>query len=130
LLNVPPGSYERGLDFQRKVIDPALLEVNGLSDMGVAIELRRRHARAPIHEVALSWWKKSPEEYRAASEERNRSKVGRMARLRGHVETTQTIVPEALPLPLSEKIRKTIDFMRESGASEADIEAFMKEQAA
>ena len=26
LLNVPPGTYERGLDFQRKVVAPALLE--------------------------------------------------------------------------------------------------------
>ncbi len=87
LLGVPPGTYERGLDFKRKVIDPALLEVNGLSDMGVDIELRRRHARASIHEVAISWWRKSGDEYRAAMQERNRSKVGRMARLRGEVET-------------------------------------------
>jgi hypothetical protein len=34
LLGVPPDTYERGLDFQRKVVEPALLEVNGLSDMG------------------------------------------------------------------------------------------------
>jgi plasmid replication initiation protein len=89
LLGVPPGTYERGLDFRRKVIDTALLEVNGLSDMGVDIELRRRHARASIHEVAISWWRKSGEEYRAALQERNRSKVGRMARLRGKVETVE-----------------------------------------
>jgi hypothetical protein len=38
LLNVPPGTYERGLDFQRKVLVPALLEVNGLSDMGVDLD--------------------------------------------------------------------------------------------
>jgi hypothetical protein len=73
-----------------KVIDPALLEVNGLSDMGVNIELRRRHARTSIHEVAISWWRKSGEEYRAALQERNRSKVGRMARLRGQVETMES----------------------------------------
>lgn len=46
LLGVPPGTYDRGLDLKRKVVDPALLEVNGLSDMGVEIDLRRRHARA------------------------------------------------------------------------------------
>lgn len=94
LLGVPPGTYERGLDFKRKVIDPALLEVNGLSDMGVDIELRRRHARAPIHEVAISWWRKSGDEYRAAMQERNRSKVGRMARLRGEVETVVNLPVE------------------------------------
>ena len=91
LLGVPPGTYDRGLDFRRKVVDPALLEVNGLSDMGVDIDLRRRHARAPIHEVAISWWTKSGEEFRAALQERNRSKVGRMARLRGEVEKTEVL---------------------------------------
>lgn len=91
LLGVPEGTYERGLDFCRKVIDPALLEVNGLSDMRVQIELRRRHPRAPIEGVAISWWRKSGDAFRAAIQERNRSKVGRMARLRGNVETVQTV---------------------------------------
>ena len=91
LLGVPPGTYDRGLDFRRKVLGPALLEVNGLSDMGVNIDLRRRHARAPIHEVAIAWWSKSGEEFRAAMQERNRSKVGRMARLRGEVEKTEAL---------------------------------------
>ncbi len=98
LLGVPPGTYDRGLDFKRKVIDPALLEVNGLSDMGVDIESRRRHARAPIHEVAISWWRKSGDEYRAAMQERNRSKVGRMARLRGEVETAANALANIPPL--------------------------------
>ena len=91
MLGVPPGAYERGLDFERKVIDPAVLEVNGLSDMGVQIEVQRRHARAPIHGVTLSWWKKQGDEFRAAMQERNRSKVGRMARLRGEVEKTAVV---------------------------------------
>lgn len=86
LLGVPPGTYERGLDFQRKVIEPAVLEVNGLSDMSVEIALQRKHARAPIQAVTLSWWRKSGDEFRASMQERNRSKVGRMARLRGQVE--------------------------------------------
>jgi hypothetical protein len=89
LLGVPPGTYARGLDFRRKVVEPALLEVNGLSDMGVDVELRRVHARAPINQVAISWWRKSGDEFRAAMQERNRSKVGRMARLRGQVETVE-----------------------------------------
>jgi hypothetical protein len=129
LLGVPPGTYERGLDFQRKVVAPALLEVNGLSDLGVDIDLRRRHARAPIHEVAISWWTKSGDEYRAALQERNRSKVGRMARLRGQVETAE-VLPQMLPLPLQEKINQTVEAMRKAGAPEADIEAFIKGQAA
>jgi hypothetical protein len=90
ILGVPPGTYDRGLDFRRKVVEPALLEVNGLSDMGVEIDLRRIHARAPIHEVGVSWWRKSGEEFKAAMQERNRSKVGRMARLRGQVENVES----------------------------------------
>jgi len=92
MLGVPPGAYERGLDFERKVIEPAVLEVNGLSDMGVDIQLRRRHARAPINSVAMTWWKKEGDEFRSAMQERGRSKVGRMARLRGEVEKAEPVV--------------------------------------
>lgn len=128
LLGVPPGTYERGLDFRRKVINPALLEVNGLSDMGVDLDLRRRHARAPIHEVAISWWNKSGEEFRAAQQERNRSKVGRLARLRGDVE--QAVPPlTAIPSPPRDgKIEATVEAMRSVGAPEMDIEQFLSSQ--
>ncbi len=90
LLGVPPGAYARADNFLRKVIDPAILEVNGLSDMGVQIEVRRRHSRSPIHTVAIAWWQKSGDEFRAAINERNRSKLGRMARLKGLAETTES----------------------------------------
>ena len=87
LLGVPPDTYVQFRDFNRFVVEPALLEVNGLSDYGVQIEARRRHARAPVHEFAVSWWKKEGDEYRAAVQERERSKVGRKARLRGELQT-------------------------------------------
>lgn len=92
MLGVPPGAYERGLDFERKVIEPAVLEVDGLSDLGVKIEVQRRHARAPIHAVTLCWWKKQGDEFRAATQERGRSKVGRMQRLRGQVEKVEALI--------------------------------------
>lgn len=82
LVGVPPDAYERGDNFMRFVIRPALLEVNGLSDIGVDIHLVRSHSRAPITAVELCWWKKTGDEFRIAIEERNRSKVGRMARLK------------------------------------------------
>jgi len=130
LLGVPPGTYVRGDNFQRKVLDPAVLEVNGLSDMSLQIELERLHSRAPIHAVTLGWWRKSGDEFREAMQERGRSKVGRMARLRGQVEIAQAIAP-ALPFsPLQVKIDATVEAMRQAGAPEADIEAFKKEQAA
>ena len=112
LLGVPPGTYERGLDFQRKVIDPSLLEVNGLSDMGVQIALRRKHARAPIEAVSLTWWRKSGEEFREAIKERNRSKVGRMARLKGQAESIS---------PSSAEGKAAID---------SDLEAYLAESRA
>jgi hypothetical protein len=80
------------------VIKPALLEVNGLSDMGVAIELDRRHARAAVRAVTVSWWRKQGDDFRAAIHERNRPKVGRMARLRGQVEEAEALGPR-LPSP-------------------------------
>jgi Initiator Replication protein len=94
LLGVPPGNYERVDNLMRKVIDPAVLQVNGLSDMSVAIEQRRRHSRAPVHEFTLTWWKKHGEEFQVAMRERNRSKVGRMARLRGEVDKVEALERE------------------------------------
>jgi hypothetical protein len=87
LLGVPPSSYGRGNDFDRFVITPALLELNGLSDMGASIQVVRRSSRAPITAITVSWWKKHGEEYRNTLRERDRSKVGRMARLRGKTES-------------------------------------------
>jgi hypothetical protein len=86
LLGVPPGAYERGNDFIKRVIDPAVLEVNGLSEFGVKVEIERAYSRAPITGVNLAWWRKNGEEYRATFQERQRSKLGRMARLKGTVE--------------------------------------------
>jgi len=91
LLGVPPGAYADGQDFKRKVIDPAVLEVNSLSDMHVDVDLRRRHARAAIHEIAVVWRKQEGDEFRSSSKERNRSKIGRKARLRGQVEAVVTL---------------------------------------
>jgi len=130
LLGVPPGTYVRGDNFQRKVLDPAVLEVNGLSDMSLQIELERQHSRAPIHAVTLGWWRKSGDEFRAAMQERSRSKVGRMARLRGQVETAEALESGAPSPSRQGKIDATVDAMRQAGAPEADIEAFVKSQAA
>jgi hypothetical protein len=113
LLGVPPGTYIQGGDFQRFVVAPALLEINGLSDFVVDIELRRRHARAPVHEVAISWRKKQGDEYRAAVKERERSKIGRKARLRGEVQavvgdrlTAASVPPSDLAPVFGEQIGK------------------------
>lgn len=93
LLGVPPGAYERGNDLIKRVIEPACLEVNGLSELGVKVEVERAYSRAPITAVNLGWWRKDSEEYRETHRERQRSKLGRMARLRGQVEAVTLPVP-------------------------------------
>jgi hypothetical protein len=98
MLGVPPGTYKLGPDFLRFVIKPALLEVNGLSDMGVDIEVVRKHSRAPVTAVTMTWWRKEGDEFRDAMKERARPKVGRMARLRGQVERVEAL-PGRLPSP-------------------------------
>lgn len=95
VLGVPPGAYSNGKDFRRFVIEPAMLEVNGLSDIGMKIEMKRRHARAPIEAITVVWWKKEGDEIRATMRERDHSKIGRMARLKGAVET---VTPQAIRL--------------------------------
>ena len=82
LMGVPPGKLLRGADFERRVIEPAVLEVNGLSDVGVKAELVRAHACAPITAVTLAWWRKEGDEFRATQIEQQQSKQGRLARLR------------------------------------------------
>jgi plasmid replication initiation protein len=92
LLSVPPGKYERVDNLKSKVIEPAVLQVNGLSEMSVMIQERRKHSRAPVDSFDIAWWRKPPEELATAIRERNRSKVGRMARLKGSVETVSTVL--------------------------------------
>jgi Initiator Replication protein len=91
LLGVPPGAYERGNDFAKRVTEPAVLEVTGLSDMGVDLTLIRQSRFSPITDVTIVWWKKQGDEFRAAMQERNRSKLGRMARLRGEVQVIRSL---------------------------------------
>lgn len=81
LVGVPPEAYEHGDNLMR-FIRPSLREVDGLSDIGVDVEFVRGHCRAPMTAVAIWWWRKTGDEFRAALEERGHSKVGLMARLK------------------------------------------------
>jgi hypothetical protein len=112
LLGVPPGAYDRADNFMRNVVKPAILEVNGLSDIGVAIEMARKHPRAPAHGVTIAWWRKTGDEFRASMQERNRSKVGRMARLKGLVEP---VVGNDLRLAVDAKVSEELETVRAEG---------------
>jgi hypothetical protein len=61
----------------------------GISDIGVKLALERRNKSAPIEAVTVLWWRKEGDELRAALRERNHSKIGRMARLRGDVTSAK-----------------------------------------
>ncbi len=81
LMGVPKGAYQLGKDFIR-VLDAAALEVNALADYSVKVEVTRRHARAPITSVTVTWWRKEGDAFRATYAEHQQPKQGRTARLR------------------------------------------------
>jgi hypothetical protein len=88
LLGVPDDKLTRNPDFLRKVIQPAVLEVNGLADFGVEVEPLRSGGtmRGVITGFRVSWWRKGLPELHQAHAELSRSKVGRLARLAGTTE--------------------------------------------
>jgi len=73
----------RSLVPAEKCIKPALLEVNALADHGVSLEPLRRGKS--VYGVKMRWWKKNRNEREAAYRELQRSKVGRLPRLKGTV---------------------------------------------
>jgi hypothetical protein len=105
LMGVPPGKLQRGNDLVRWVLETAALEVNGLSDCGVEIEPVRKSPRAPITAVTVAWWRKEGDEYRDTVRELQRSKLGRMARLKGTVEQIMP-APDQLAAPVDRPAEK------------------------
>ncbi len=60
---------------------------------GFDLTLERRSKFAPITAVTVTWWKREGDEFRAAMRERDQSKIGRLARLKGVVETAEAKLP-------------------------------------
>jgi hypothetical protein len=129
LLGVPDGKLERIPNLLQRVIQPAALEVNGLADFGVSIEPIRKggQLRGLVTGFRVAWWRKDAPDLQTAYRELKQVKTGRMARLRGNVETTHTPDSFGLPSPSRhDKIEATAKMMRETGASEADIATFIQ----
>ena len=84
LLRVPDGKLERFPDLNRKAIQPALLEVNGLADFQVSLMPRKKGNR--VVGIILAWGWKDRDGRSEAFAEANRPRVGRKARLRGQVD--------------------------------------------
>ena len=91
LLGVPPGKLKRANNLRAKAIQPAVTEVNALAPFSVRID-ERREGRS-VDGFRVYWWRKGPDEYRAAMAEIERAKPGRKARIRGRAES---VVDEAL----------------------------------
>ena len=72
-----------------RVVDPAVGEVNALSDFWVKIEPMREGGlvRGPLKGFRLVWRRKEKEEWQACLDELMRPKIGRKARIKGRVET-------------------------------------------
>ena len=84
LLGVPKGKLKRFADFNAQCLKPAIGEVNQLTDFEVAAVLKKHGRR--VDGIALTWLKKCPEARQAAQQERDRSRVGRVARRKARVE--------------------------------------------
>src|SRR3954453_9957794 len=84
-LGVPKGKLERYQDLRRKVIDPAVAEVNALSDCHIKIE-PKKSGRAYVA-FKLYWVRKDEAGLQAAYEELQRHRAGRKARIAGKAET-------------------------------------------
>ena len=88
LLGVPDGMYPKFPQLKQKVIDPAVLEINGLSDFMAEIEPVREggFVRGKLKGFKLYWREKDKDEWIKALDELGRPRVGRKQRLEGSVE--------------------------------------------
>ena len=84
MLGVPKGKLKRFADFNSQCLKPAVGEINQMTDYVVTIALKKRKRR--VESIQLMWMKKAPETRKLAAEERERSRVGRVARRKAIVE--------------------------------------------
>jgi hypothetical protein len=88
MLGVEPDKYDLFKNLKLRVLDPALTEINALSDFNVEIEPVREGGsiRGKLTGFVLRWERKPREEWQAVLDELMRPKVGRKARISGKAE--------------------------------------------
>lgn len=96
IMGVPKGKLSSWSNLKVRAIDPAVAEVNALSDYMVEI-LPIKTGRAVTH-VEMRWWRKDGDAGGAADRALQFSKIGRRARAEGRVEQV-TPVPVPRPRP-------------------------------
>jgi Initiator Replication protein len=99
LMGVPEDKLQRMPDFLRFCVKVAQDEVNGMADFKVNIMPVRKGGgvRGSVTGFRVSWWRKNADELKEAFQEINRSKIGRLARLR----TSAKDLPLPPPLPIT-----------------------------
>ncbi|MEQ6250744.1 RepB family plasmid replication initiator protein [Sulfitobacter sp. HNIBRBA3233] len=84
ILGVPKGKLTSWSNLKLRAIDPAVAEVNALSDYMVEIAPVKTGRR--VTHVELRWWRKDAKTEAEAERELSFSKVGRKARMEGRAE--------------------------------------------
>ena len=99
ILGVPKGKLTSWSNLKLRAIEPAVTEVNALSDYVVEVAPIKTGRR--VTHVELRWWKKDGEGQGASARELESSKIGRKQRLSGSVETVSATppAPELKPRP-------------------------------
>ena len=92
LLGLPEDRLKPFKNLKKWAIDPAIEEINALSDFWVEVDPIREGGfqRGRLKGFRLLWRRKENEEWKACLEELMRPKVGRKARIKGKVETLVT----------------------------------------
>jgi len=91
MLGMPDGKLERYADFNKYCLKPAIEEVNLLSDF--IVEISAVKIGRSVAKLIVMWFRKSEEERRQAHDEREKSRVGRKARMTGRVERISADAP-------------------------------------
>ena len=99
LMGVPHDKLQRMPDLLRFCVRVAQDEVNGMADFNARINPIRKggKVRGTVTGFRVSWWRKNADELREAFNEINRSKIGRLPRLRAKQPPIQEIVLPPLP---------------------------------
>jgi len=97
IMGVPKGKLTSWSNLKLRAIDPAVAEVNALSDFMVEI-IPLKTGRAVTH-VELRWWRKDGDASGAADRALQFSKVGRRVRAEGKTEHVAVAPTELRPRP-------------------------------
>ncbi|SPF81653.1 replication initiation protein [Pseudoprimorskyibacter insulae] len=91
ILGVPKGKLTSWSNLKLRAIDPAVTEVNALSDY--LVEVHPVKTGRKVTHIELRWWRKDAGTTAEAERELSFSKVGRKARISGEAETVAQVKP-------------------------------------